>query len=161
MRQFVALALLALVACGDAPVEASPSPLDACAPIFGFERAQATRYYLTAIDGAAPPRTISLPQGASTVRAGQLELSNAGTEYLWAFYAGAGPLVGASTVLGQFARPREDGRIDLFVGNDPTHIRGIASVEGNGGAARVETEDRPSLGANNMGTHEFHFARCP
>ncbi|MGK2936042.1 MAG: hypothetical protein ACSLFE_12485, partial [Gemmatimonadaceae bacterium] len=159
MRQFVALGVLALVACSDGPV-GSPNPPDACAPIFGFERAQTTAYYLTTIDGAAPPKTISLPQGASTVRSGQLELSNAGTDYLWAFYAGSGPL-GASTILGQFARPREDGRIDLFVGNEPTQVRGIASVEGNGAVARVVTEDQPTLGMNDMGAHEFLFARCP
>lgn len=159
-RQLVALMLLAAIACGDAPLEPPPSPLDACAPIFGFAKAQTTAYYLTTIDGAAPPKTISLPQGAFTVRTGQLELHDAGTEYLWAFYAGSGPLAGASTVLGQFARPREDGRIDLLVGSEPTQIRGIASVDGTG-AARVVTEDQPALGMNNMGAHDFLFARCP
>lgn len=157
------IGLLALVGCDEraslAPLP--PDPLDACTPIFGFPKAATTAYYLTKIDGVAPPKTIALPQGAFTVRTGQLELHDAGTQYLWAFYSGSGPLGGVTVVLGQGAVPREGGRIDLLVGNEPTQVRGIATVENSGASARVVTEDRPALGVNNMGAHDFLFARCP
>lgn len=164
LRQVILRAsLLALLACGDRASLGPPltNPLDACEPIFGFPKAETVAYYLTTIDGAAPPKTIALPQGAFRVRAGQLELHKAGTQYLWAFYSGSGPLGGVTAVLGQFAVPRADGRIDLLVGNEPAQVRGIASVENDGASARVVTEDRPALGVNNMGAHDFFFARCP
>ena len=162
-KSMTAAGLLVLFGCGDrASLAPLPSdPLNACSPIFGFPKAATTAYYLVTIDGVVPPKTIALPQGAFAVRAGQLELHDAGTEYLWAFYSGSGPLGGTTVVLGQGAVPRDGGRIDLLVGNDPTQVRGIASVENNGSSARVVTEDRPALGVNNMGAHEFHLLRCP
>lgn len=162
-KLIVTAGLLALVGCGDRPPlePVPPNPLDACVPIFGFPKAETTAYYLTKVDGAPLPKTISLPDGLFTVRASLIELHDRGTQYLWAFYSGSGPVGGTSAILGQFAIPREDGRIDLLVGNDPTQVRGIAAVEPNRASARITTEDRAALGANNMGTHEFLFMRCP
>jgi hypothetical protein len=152
-----------LAACGDGagPDARRAERPAACAPIFFASTAQ-TRYYLTAIDGASLPQPLALPGGRLDVAAGQLALDTAGTDYLLAFFAAAaGRLAGASVVLGQGAARHPDGSLALFVGGDPARVRGTATVEADGAAARVTTADAPALGPDNLGAHDFRFTRCP
>lgn len=153
--------LLIMLACDNraAPGPLPLDPLEGCTPIF-FAHPQIASRYLTKIDGAAPPQTISLPQQL-TVRGGTLELHNGGTSYLWAFYSGSSWVGGVTLILAGSTNPLGNGRMKLLVGDDPAQVRGTASVENDGAVVRVSTVNQPGLAENNMGAHEFHFARCP
>ena len=159
-ERLAVLVAIFVVACSE-PSRPGRISVPACDPILAGLPPAPYRFYLTDIDSAGLPQSLTFGLGTYPIAAGQLALDYVQHSMLLAFYTDArAPRFGVGLIGGNDFEDAGDGTFAIY-GSDSTDVLALVRVAPDSQAVQYESIAPPDSGNGLRGAHVLDYVRCP